>query len=63
MKPDPVIAEVRAARNRISAKFGHDTARLARHYKQLDQQLQKSGQYRFVTGFFSTAEEKTAGRK
>jgi hypothetical protein len=63
MKPDPVIGEVRAARHRISAKLGHDTARLARHYKKLDQQLQKSGQYRFVTGFFSTAVEKPAGHK
>jgi hypothetical protein len=63
MKPDPVIGEVRAARHRISAKLGHDTVKMARHYKKLDQQLQKSGQYRFVTGFFSTAGEKPAGLK
>ena len=62
MKPDPIIAEVREARHRISAKFGHNTERLAKHYKQLDAELQKAGTYRFVTGFYST-ELETAGKK
>lgn len=56
MKPDPIISEVRAARQRISAKFGHSTERLARHYKKLDAELKKTGKYQFVSGFFATAE-------
>lgn len=57
MKPDPIISEVREARHRISARFGHNTERLARHYKKLDAELKKTGKYKFVTGFFSTATE------
>ncbi len=55
MKPDPIISEVREARHRISAKFGHNTERLARHYKKLDAELKKTGKYKFVTEFFSTS--------
>jgi hypothetical protein len=29
---DPVIDEIRQVRHRISAKFGHDAARLINHY-------------------------------
>ena len=57
MKPDPIISEVREARHRISARFGHNTERLARHYKKLDAELKKTGKYKFVTGFFSTTTE------
>ncbi len=32
---DPVIDEVREARRRISARFGHDAARLVAHYIEL----------------------------
>ena len=60
MKPDPIVAEVREARHQISAKFGHDTERLAEHYKQLDAELRRSGEFQFATGFFSVAPEKTA---
>ena len=62
MKPDPIISEVREARHRISAKFGHNTDRLARHYKKLDAELKKSGKYKFVTGFFATATEPAKAR-
>jgi hypothetical protein len=54
MKPDPIVAEIRETRHQISAAFGHDTDRLAEHYKQLDKKLRDSGEFRFVTGFFST---------
>lgn len=57
MNPDPVIAEVREARHRISERFGHDTDRLGDHYKQLDEELRKSGEYHFITGYFSTEPE------
>lgn len=35
---DPVIERVRAARRRISARFGHDPARLVAHYMELQEQ-------------------------
>jgi len=63
MKPDPIIKEVRKARHRISSEFGHDTTRLAEHYKQLDEELRKTGEYKFVTGFFSTEPTTTNGQK
>ncbi len=55
MKPDPIIAEVRAARHKISAEHGHNTRRLGNHYIRMQEKMKKTGKYRFVTGFFSTA--------
>lgn len=52
---DPIIAEVRAARHKISAAHGHDTRRLGNHYMKLQQKMKKSGKYKFVTEFFSTS--------
>jgi hypothetical protein len=60
MKDDAIITEVRAARHRISERFGHDTERLAEHYRQLEEELQKSGDFRFVTEFYSTEAESKA---
>jgi len=57
MKPDPIVAEIRETRHQISAAFGHDTERLGEHYKKLDKELRESGEFRFVTGFFSTEPE------
>ena len=57
MKDDPIIAEVRAARHRISAEHGHDTRRIVAHYIEMQEEMKKTGQYRFVTGFFSTEPE------
>jgi hypothetical protein len=36
MKEDPAIEEVRAARLRISKRFGHDTKALLDHYRELE---------------------------
>ena len=55
MKPDPIIAEVRAARHKISAEHGHNTRRLVNHYIKLQEKMKKTGKYKFVTEFFSTA--------
>jgi hypothetical protein len=57
MKPDPVIAEVRAARHAISAEYGHNTRRLIEHYVELQEAAKKTGKYRFVTGFYSDSPE------
>ena len=63
MKPDPIIAEVRAARHEISAEHGHNARRLVNHYIKLQEAHKKTGKYKFVTGFFSTTDEaaKTRG--
>ena len=41
MKPhrsDPVIAEIRAVRRRISARFGHDPTQLVAFYMEMQKQ-------------------------
>ena len=60
MNQDPVISEVREARHRISARFGHDTDRVVDHYMKLDEELRKAGAHKFVTGFFATGPETPA---
>jgi len=60
MKSDPVIAEVRAARHKISAEHGHNARRLVKHYVELQEEAKKRGKYRFVTGFYSTSPEPKA---
>ena len=37
---DPVIDEIRKVRRRISARFGHDPARLVRFYLEMQKQFQ-----------------------
>ena len=39
MKPDPIIAEVRAARHKISAEHGHNSLRLVNHYIKLQEEM------------------------
>lgn len=48
MKEDPIIAEVRRARHRISAQFGHDVRRLCEHYMELEKKNRASGEHRYV---------------
>ena len=38
LPPDPVIDEIREIRHQISARFGHDPARLVEHYMQLQKE-------------------------
>ena len=45
---DPIIAEVRRVRHKISAEHGHDMARLAKHYQELEKELRKTGKYKFA---------------
>jgi hypothetical protein len=40
MKPDILIDEIRAARRRISARFGHDTRLLLDHYRALEEKYE-----------------------
>jgi len=37
---DPVIDEIREVRHRISARFGHDPAKLVAYYMELQKQYQ-----------------------
>ena len=38
MKDDPTISRIRKARKKISARFGHSTEKLVRHYMKLQEQ-------------------------
>ena len=46
---DEEINDVRRIRREISARFGHDLHRLGSHYRELEQELLATGQYRFAT--------------
>ena len=48
MKEDPIIAEVRRARHRISAEFGHDVRRLCEHYMEIEKKNRASGEHRYA---------------
>jgi len=37
MKDNPTISRIRTARKRISARFGHSTEKLVRHYMKLQE--------------------------
>lgn len=39
MKDDPIIADVRAAREEISKRFGGDMAKIYAHFKEEEQKL------------------------
>jgi hypothetical protein len=43
MKEDPLVAEIRAVRHRISEEFAHDTRALVEHYRQLEMKYGSSG--------------------
>ena len=45
---DREINEVRRIRHEISARFGHDVSRLVAHYQELENELRRSGGYRFA---------------
>ena len=45
---DREISEVRKIRHEISAKFDHDVSRLVAHYQELENELRRSGEYKFV---------------
>jgi len=45
---DPIIAEVRRVRHKISAEHGHNTQQLVKHYQELEKKLRKSGKDKFV---------------
>jgi hypothetical protein len=48
MKEDPIIAEVRRTRHRISAEFGHDVRRLCEHYMEIEKKHRASGEHRYA---------------
>ena len=48
MTEDPIISEVRRARHRISAEFGHDVRRLCEHYMEVEKKNRASGEGRYV---------------
>ena len=42
------IEEIRRVRKHISAEHGHDLQRIAEHYRELEEKLRKSGQFKFA---------------
>nr|VFK15783.1 MAG: hypothetical protein BECKLPF1236A_GA0070988_101334 [Candidatus Kentron sp. LPFa]VFK31510.1 MAG: hypothetical protein BECKLPF1236C_GA0070990_101414 [Candidatus Kentron sp. LPFa] len=41
------IAEIRRIRHQMSAEFGHDVYRLAAYLREVEEELRKSGRFRF----------------
>lgn len=42
------MEEVREMRRKISAEFGHDLNRLVAYYQALENEMRKSGKYKFA---------------
>ena len=45
--PNEEIAEIRKIRHQISEECGHDIHKVAAYYRQVEEDLKKSGQFRF----------------
>ena len=48
MMSDYEIDEIRRIRHQISAEHGHDLQKIAEHYRKLERELRKSGQFKFA---------------
>ena len=42
------MEEVREMRRKVSAEFGHDLNRLLTYYQELEDEMRKSGKYKFA---------------
>ena len=45
--PNDEIAEIRKIRHQISEECGHDIRKIAAYYRQVEEELKKSGDFRF----------------
>jgi len=45
--PNGEIAEIRKIRHQISEQCGHDIHRIAAYYRQVEDELRRSGEFRF----------------
>ena len=43
-----IMEEVREMREKISAEFGHDLNRLVAYYQEVENEMRKSGKYKFA---------------
>ena len=43
-----IMDEVREMRRKISAEFGHDLNRLVAYYQEMENEMRKSGKYKFA---------------
>ena len=43
-----IMEEVREMRRKISAEFGHDLNRLVTYYQEVENEMRKSGKYKFA---------------
>lgn len=53
LRDDPITAEIRVIRHRISAAYDHDLTRLLSHYQQLEQDWAKHGANNFLANLAS----------
>ena len=54
------IAEIRKIRHQISEECGHDIHKVAAYYRQVEEELKKSGRYHFEPSRDSHAARNTA---
>jgi hypothetical protein len=45
--PNDEIAEIRKIRHQISEECGHDIHKVAAYYRQVEEELKRSGEFRF----------------
>ena len=53
---DDAIKEIREIRHWISEECGHDVHKVAAYYRQIEQELKASGEFRFEESHVSTVE-------
>ena len=54
--PNDEVGEVRQIRHAISEECGHDVRKVAAYYRQVEQELRESGDFRFEDRSFSSQE-------
>ncbi len=52
--PNDEIGEVRQIRHEISEECGHDIRKVAAYYRQVEEELKKSGDFRFEDRSFAS---------
>ena len=45
--PNDEVGEVRRIRHEISEEYGHDIRKVAAYYRQVEEELKRSGEFRF----------------
>ncbi|MHC4401747.1 MAG: hypothetical protein ACYTG0_18910 [Planctomycetota bacterium] len=51
--PNDEVGEVRRIRHEISEECGHDVRKVAAYYRQIEEELKRSGEFRFEAQSFA----------